>query len=81
MSIYKTTGLLESVEFNHIAKQRESHSLLLVIQKGIIQAWKNARAQVDRSNEQRVSKLSDHLLADIGITRQEAEEIDARKAK
>jgi uncharacterized protein YjiS (DUF1127 family) len=32
-----------------------------------------------RAGRQHVNVLSDHLLADIGITRQEAEELDRRK--
>ncbi|CAN7693398.1 DUF1127 domain-containing protein [Phyllobacterium sp. LjRoot231] len=32
-----------------------------------------------RAGRQHVNKLSDHLLADIGVTPQEAEELDRRK--
>ncbi|CAN7412683.1 DUF1127 domain-containing protein [Phyllobacterium sp. LjRoot231] len=34
-----------------------------------------------RAGRQHVNKLSDHLLADIGVTRQEAEELDRRSLR
>ena len=34
--------------------------------------------QSHRAGRQPINKLTDHLLADIGVTRQEAEELDRR---
>ena len=43
----------------------------------IWQAYVSYRS--DRASRQHISTLSDHLLADIGVTRQEAEELDHQK--
>ena len=45
----------------------------------IWQAYVSYRS--DRAYRQPISKLSDHLLADIGITLQEANELDSRTAR
>ena len=45
----------------------------------IWQAYVSYRS--DRAGRQPISKLSDHLLADIGITRQEAEELESRTTR
>ena len=43
----------------------------------IWQAYVSYRS--DRGSRQHISALSDYLLADIGLTRQEAEELDHQK--
>ena len=45
----------------------------------IWQAYVSYRS--DRAYRQPISNLSDHLLGDIGITRQEAEELESRTTR
>lgn len=77
MSNLETTGLLLS-KSNSIGLQQGSNALLQSIRKALTGLWNNLLYRAERSDGQRVSKLSDHLLDDIGITRQEAKEIDRR---
>ena len=71
MSHIETTGLL----------QRHSGNAFAVFVKTAAMAIWNIylRYRGERAGDPQVSKLSDHLLDDIGITREEAREIDRRR--
>ncbi|MBA8878348.1 DUF1127 domain-containing protein [Phyllobacterium myrsinacearum] len=81
MSSVKTTGLL----LNKIDKPSNSDwrqngdAFVQSLRKTLTVIWSTVRYRTEGTDGQRVSKLSDHLLADIGITRQEAKEIDRQK--
>ncbi|UGX87031.1 DUF1127 domain-containing protein [Phyllobacterium meliloti] len=77
MSNFKTTGLLVN-EPNTIGLQKSGDAVLELIRKVRTSLWSNLFYRVERADDPRISKLSDHLLDDIGITRQQAEEIDRR---
>ncbi|MGO4450861.1 DUF1127 domain-containing protein [Phyllobacterium sp. TAF24] len=77
MSSIKTTGLLVN-EPNTIGLQKSGDAVLQLIRKVLTFRWNNLFYREERADDPRISKLSDHLLDDIGITRQQAEEIDRR---
>lgn len=77
MSNFKTTGLLVN-EPNTIDLQKSGDAVLELIRKVRTSLWSNLFYRAERADDPRISKLSDHLLDDIGITRQQAEEIDRR---
>ncbi|PRD58268.1 DUF1127 domain-containing protein [Phyllobacterium myrsinacearum] len=71
MSNIETTGLLEG---------RGGNALASFIKNTATDIWNNyLHIRGGRAGEPKVSKLSDHLLDDIGITREEAREIDRRR--
>ncbi|SDN87054.1 DUF1127 domain-containing protein [Phyllobacterium sp. OV277] len=77
MSNFETTGLLVN-EPNTIRLQKSGDAVLQLIRKVLTFRWNNLFYRAERADDPRISKLSDHLLDDIGITRQQAEEIDRR---
>jgi uncharacterized protein YjiS (DUF1127 family) len=81
MSNAKTTGLLlTQVNKPDYADWRQRGGVLArSIKSALADIWIAVRHRLERGDSQRVSKLSDHLLADIGITREQAKEIDRRK--
>lgn len=71
MSNIETTGLL----------QRQGDTALAARVKNVAtDIWNSyLHYRSERAGDPKVSKLSDHLLDDIGITRCEAREIDRRR--
>lgn len=71
MSNIETTGLLEG---------RGGNGFAAFVTNAATAIWNSyLHYRGGRSGDPKVSKLSDHLLDDIGITREEAREIDRRR--
>lgn len=71
MSHIETTGLLQ---------ERSGGGLAAFVKTAATAIWNiYLRYRGERAGDPRVSKLSDHLLDDIGITREQAREIDRRR--
>lgn len=71
MSNVETTGLLE---------ERGGNGFAAFVKTAATAIWNSyLHYRGERAGDPKVSKLSDHLLDDIGITREEAREIDRRR--
>ena len=84
MSKCETTGLLVNspARLESTSGWRSRDALTKSLKGAGEKIWQAyVRYRSLRADDQRISKLSDHLLADVGITRQEAKELDRRKVK
>jgi uncharacterized protein YjiS (DUF1127 family) len=77
----ETTGLLKADSAKLGSTDWRSTDAFTKSLKGVaVKIWQAyARYRFERADGQIISKLSDRLLVDIGITRQEAEELDRRR--